>query len=352
MEHNDSTNSSKGLIVIENLFKEFTVSNNKLHVLNNVNLVVENRDIYGIIGLSGAGKSTLVRCINLLEKPTSGKIFFDNQELTGLNKKELNLQRRKMGMIFQNFNLFDQKTVYKNVAYPLEIDKVDKVAIKERVNYLLNLVGLSDKANEYPTKLSGGQKQRVAIARALANNPKVLLCDEPTSALDPTTTEQILALLEKINLELGVTIIIITHEMKIVESICNKVSIIHKSEIVESGYVKEIFKNPKSRIAKKLILPDEGIRFQNIGDRYLRLVYDGTVFDPIISNLIIDCRCQINILSSNVKTFEGKTFGQMIIQIPEGEDAFVRICNYLKNKNVEFKEVNESDIRNNIADVD
>lgn len=340
------------LIKVEHLVKDFGVSNNTLRVLNDVNLVVEDQDIYGIIGLSGAGKSTLVRCINLLEKPTSGKIFFDNIELTSLSKSHLNDQRRKMGMIFQNFNLFDQKTVYKNVAYPLEINRISKHEIKERVEYLLKLVGLSDKKNSYPSQLSGGQKQRVAIARALANNPKVLLCDEPTSALDPTTTEQILELLKKINLELGVTIIIITHEMKIVESICNKVSIIHKSEIVESGYVKEIFKNPQSRIAKKLILPDEGIRFQNVGERYLRIVYDGTVFEPIISNLIIDCRCQINILSSNVKTFEGRTFGQMIVQVPEGEEAFNKICIYLNDKNVEFKEVNESDIRNNLTDVD
>lgn len=340
------------VIKVENLYKDFNNNNELLHVLQNVNLEVESGDIYGIIGLSGAGKSTLVRCINLLEEPTSGKVYFDGIDLTKLDKKGLNEQRQKMGMIFQSFNLFDQMNVYKNVAYPLQLAKVDKETIKGKVEYLLELVGLTSKINVYPSQLSGGQQQRVAIARALANNPKVLLCDEPTSALDPTTTEQILALLKKINEELGVTIIIITHEMKIVESICNKVSIIHKSKIVESGYVKDIFKNPKSSIAKKLILPDGGIKFQNVGERYIRVVYDGTVYEPVISNLIVDCRCFVSILSSNVKTFENKSYGQMIIQVPEQEEEFNKIINYLENKGVSAKEVTVDDIRNNISDVE
>lgn len=340
------------IIKVENLYKDFNNNNELLHVLQNVNLEVESGDIYGIIGLSGAGKSTLVRCINLLEEPTGGKVYFDGIDLTKLDKKGLNEQRQKMGMIFQSFNLFDQMNVYKNVAYPLQLAKVDKETIKGKVEYLLELVGLTSKINVYPSQLSGGQQQRVAIARALANNPKVLLCDEPTSALDPTTTEQILALLKKINEELGVTIIIITHEMKIVESICNKVSIIHKSKIVESGYVKDIFKNPKSSIAKKLILPDGGIKFQNVGERYIRVVYDGTVYEPVISNLIVDCRCFVSILSSNVKTFENKSYGQMIIQVPEQEEEFNKIINYLENKGVSAKEVTIDDIRNNISDVE
>lgn len=340
------------VIKVENLYKDFNNNNELLHVLQNVNLEVESKDIYGIIGLSGAGKSTLVRCINLLEEPTDGKVYFDGIDLTKLDKKGLNEQRQKMGMIFQSFNLFDQMNVYKNVAYPLQLAKVDKETIKGKVEYLLELVGLTSKINVYPSQLSGGQQQRVAIARALANNPKVLLCDEPTSALDPTTTEQILALLKKINEELGVTIIIITHEMKIVESICNKVSIIHKSKIVESGYVKDIFKNPKSSIAKKLILPDGGIKFQNVGERYIRVVYDGTVYEPVISNLIVDCRCFVSILSSNVKTFENKSYGQMIIQVPEQEEEFNKIINYLENKGVSAKEVTVDDIRNNISDVE
>lgn len=340
------------VIKVENLYKDFNNNNELLHVLQNVNLEVESGDIYGIIGLSGAGKSTLVRCINLLEEPTGGKVYFDGIDLTKLDKKGLNKQRQKMGMIFQSFNLFDQMNVYKNVAYPLQLAKVDKETIKGKVEYLLELVGLTSKINVYPSQLSGGQQQRVAIARALANNPKVLLCDEPTSALDPTTTEQILALLKKINEELGVTIIIITHEMKIVESICNKVSIIHKSKIVESGYVKDIFKNPKSSIAKKLILPDGGIKFQNVGERYIRVVYDGTVYEPVISNLIVDCRCYVSILSSNVKTFENKSYGQMIIQVPEQEEEFNKIINYLENKGVSAKEVTVDDIRNNISDVE
>ena len=333
------------IIVIKNLVKEFPTDDGVLRVLNNVDLVVEEKDIYGIIGLSGAGKSTLVRCINLLEKPTSGSVLFDGVDLTKLTSSELNLKRRSMGMIFQGFNLFDQKTVYKNIAFPLEINKVKKELIKPRVLELLKLVGLEDKIYAYPTQLSGGQKQRVAIARALANNPKVLLCDEPTSALDPTTTEQILDLLKDINAKLGVTVIIITHEMKIVEKICNKVSIIHKSEIVESGFVKEMFKNPKSSIAKKLILPEQGLHFNDVGQRYIRAVHDGTVYEPIISNLVIDCRCHINILSSSVKTIDGKTYGDMIIQVPNDEENFNKIVSYLENKKVEVKEVSADDIR-------
>lgn len=334
------------IVVIRELVKDFPTEDGVLRVLNNVDLMVEEKDIYGIIGLSGAGKSTLVRCINMLEKPTSGNVFFDGVDLTKLSPRELNFKRRSMGMIFQGFNLFDQKTVFKNISFPLEINKVKKELIKPRVLELLKLVGLEDKVYAYPNQLSGGQKQRVAIARALANNPKVLLCDEPTSALDPTTTEQILDLLKDINEKLGVTIIIITHEMKIVEKICNKVSIIHKSEIVESGYVKELFKNPKSNIAKKLILPDQGLHFNDVGQRYIRAVHDGTVYEPVISNLIIDCRCHINILSSSIKTIEGKTYGDMIMQVPNDENDFNRIVEYLENKNVEVKEVSADDIKN------
>lgn len=340
------------IIRVEHLYKDFVEKDEVLHVLKDVNLEVCKGDIYGIIGLSGAGKSTLVRCINLLEKPTKGNVYFDGANLMELNKKELNKKRHKMSMIFQSFNLFDQMNISKNIAYPLDIEKVNKEEKKRRVEELLELVGLSNKAKAYPSQLSGGQKQRVAIARALANNPEVLLCDEPTSALDPTTTDQILELLKKINHELGVTIIIITHEMKVVETICNKVSIIHKSEIVESGLVKDIFKNPKSSIAKKLILPNEGIHFHNVGERYLRVVHDGTVYEPIISNLIIDCHCQINILSSNVKTFENKSYGQMIMQVPDNEEDFKKIVNYLENKGVTVKEVSEDDIRNESSDMD
>ena len=217
------------IIKIENLSKDYKIKNGILHALIGINIDIFKGDIYGIIGLSGAGKSTLIRCINLLEKPTDGSIIFDGKDLTKVNKKELLKERQKIGMIFQNFNLLDQRNVYKNVAYPLEIAGVKKEAAKDKILSLLNIVGLSDKIYSYPSELSGGQKQRVAIARALANDPSVLLCDEPTSALDPNTTNQILDLLKKINKELGVTIIIITHEMRIIDAICNKVSIIDNS---------------------------------------------------------------------------------------------------------------------------
>ncbi len=217
------------IIKIENLSKDYKIKNGILHALIGINIDIFKGDIYGSIGLSGAGKSTLIRCINLLEKPTDGSIIFDGKDLTKINKKELLKERQKIGMIFQNFNLLDQRNVYKNVAYPLEIAGVKKEAAKDKILSLLNIVGLSDKIYSYPSELSGGQKQRVAIARALANDPSVLLCDEPTSALDPNTTNQILDLLKKINKELGVTIIIITHEMRIIDAICNKVSIIDNS---------------------------------------------------------------------------------------------------------------------------
>lgn len=334
------------IIEIKNLHKEFETNGKKFQALKNIDLTVNDKDIYGIIGLSGAGKSTLVRCINLLELPTSGTISFLGDALfettsnkTFINPK-INTYRQKMGMIFQNFNLLEQRNVLKNVMFPLEIAGIKGKDAIERAIELLKMVGLEEKINSYPSQLSGGQKQRVAIARALANNPKVLLCDEPTSALDPNTTNQILDLLKKINKELGITIIIITHEMRIIESICNKVSIIDNSQIVESGYVKDIFKNPQSSIAKELVLPMESFSINPLKEkRYLRLVFDGTVDEPIISNLILSCCCELNILSSNVKTFENRVYGQMIIQIPNEETIFKKITTFLNNKNIQVEEV-------------
>lgn len=344
------------IIEIKSLRKDYTVNKNTFTALNNVNLSVEKNDIYGIIGLSGAGKSTLIRCINLLEKPTLGSIEFMGEVLYENHgegehiNKNLNLYRRKMGMIFQNFNLFEQRSVLKNVLYPLELAKVEKIKAMNKALELLEIVGLSDKINSYPSQLSGGQKQRVAIARALANDPEVLLCDEPTSALDPTTTIQILDLLKEINEKLGVTIIIITHEMKIIDKICNKVSIIDKSEIVESGYVKDVFLNPKSNIAKKLVLPLESFKINpSLDKKYLRVVFDGTVDEPIISNLILHCNCELSILSSNIRLYDEKAYGQMIIQVPSEKVIYKKIIEYLTNKNIKVEEVDdnglESDIR-------
>ncbi len=245
------------MIKIDNLSKEFQTSNGKFEALKNINLTIEDGDIFGIIGLSGAGKSTLVRCMNLLEKPTAGNVFLDEDKLNDLSPKSLREKRRKIGMIFQQFNLLNQRTALKNVCYPLEIAGVTKKEAIAKAEELLSLVGMSDKKNSYPSQLSGGQKQRVAIARALATDPKVLLCDEATSALDPDTTNSILELLKNINEEMGVTIVIITHEMSIVEKICSKMAILDSGEIVESGAVSEIFLSPKSQIGRKLIIPKD-----------------------------------------------------------------------------------------------
>lgn len=245
------------MIKIDNLSKEFQTSNGKFEALKNINLTIEDGDIFGIIGLSGAGKSTLVRCMNLLEKPTEGNVFLDEEKLNNLSPKALREKRRKIGMIFQQFNLLNQRTALKNVCYPLEIAGVTKKEAIAKAEELLSLVGMSDKKNSYPSQLSGGQKQRVAIARALATDPRVLLCDEATSALDPDTTNSILELLKNINEKMGVTIVIITHEMSIVEKICNKMAILDSGEIVESGDVSEIFLLPKSQIGRKLIIPKD-----------------------------------------------------------------------------------------------
>ena len=336
-----------GIVEIKDLYKDFVMNEGVLHALKNINLTIEHQDVYGIIGLSGAGKSTLVRCINLLEKPTKGQVLFNGEDLMQISEQELLVKRQKIGMIFQNFNLFDQRNVLKNVTYPLEIIGINKKDAKEKAIKLLEVVGLKDKLFAYPSQLSGGQKQRVAIARALANEPEILLCDEPTSALDPNTTNQILDLLKEINHSLGVTIIIITHEMRVIEAICNKVSIIDNSEIVESGLVKDIFKNPKSKVAKQLILPTESFKVNQIkGKKYLRLVFDGTVSEPVISNLILTCQCELSILSSNVKTFEDKVFGQMIIQIPDDEEIHQKIFKYLENKLIQVEEVDDNDFSN------
>lgn len=274
------------MIKLQNLTKVYGSGENSVEAIKDINLDIEKGDIFGIIGLSGAGKSTLVRCINYLEIPTGGTVVFDGKDLSKLSKKELLKTRQSMSMIFQGFNLLAQRTVLKNICYPLEIAKVPSHEAKKRAKELLELVGLSDKANSYPAQLSGGQKQRVAIARALATNPKVLLCDEATSALDPNTTRSILQLLKDINKKMNVTIVVITHEMKVIEQICNKVAVIDKSHIVEQGSVKEIFMRPKSQIAKELILPKTEAIERMAGKKCIRIVFDGaSAFEPTISTL-------------------------------------------------------------------
>ncbi|MBO5088689.1 MAG: ATP-binding cassette domain-containing protein, partial [Lachnospiraceae bacterium] len=265
---------------LENLCKEFKAKDNTVAAVRNVSLSIEKGKIYGIIGFSGAGKSTLVRCLNLLEVPTSGKVIFKGKNLLEINEKELRKYRQKIGMIFQSFNLLAQRNVVDNVCYPLEIAGVKRKDAQKKALELLEMVGIEDKAKSYPSQLSGGQKQRVAIARALATDPDVLLCDEATSALDPITTTAILDLLKTINQKLGVTIVIITHEMKVVQQICDKVAVMSEGCIVEQGEVKEIFVNPKSEITKKLVL-SKSLYISDVGRKFLRIVFEGqSAFEP------------------------------------------------------------------------
>lgn len=332
------------MIKLQNLTKVYGSGENSVEAIKDINLDIEKGDIFGIIGLSGAGKSTLVRCINYLEIPTGGTVVFDGKDLSKLSKKELLKTRQSMSMIFQGFNLLAQRTVLKNICYPLEIAKVPSHEAKKRAKELLELVGLSDKANSYPAQLSGGQKQRVAIARALATNPKVLLCDEATSALDPNTTLSILQLLKDINKKMNVTIVVITHEMKVIEQICNKVAVIDKSHIVEQGSVKEIFMRPKSQIAKELILPKTEAIERMAGKKCIRIVFDGaSAFEPTISNLAFECHAAVNILAANTQTIDGIAYGQMVLQLPESEEDSKRVLEYLKNKNLIYKEEERKD---------
>lgn len=327
------------MISLRDLSKTFETGEGTLEVLKDINLDIRKGEIFGIIGLSGAGKSTLVRCINFLEKPTSGEVIFDGMYMSELSSRELLKVRQSMGMVFQSFNLLQQRTALKNVCYPMEIASVPKEEARKRAVELLVLVGLGDKLNAYPSQLSGGQKQRVAIARALATKPKVLLCDEITSALDPNTTRSILELLQSINRTLGVTILIITHEMEVIEQICHRVAVINGGRIVETGEVREVFLRPRSETAKQLILPKGHEINHMTGKRCLRIIFDGnSAFEPIISNMTLECRAVVNILYANTKSIEGKAYGEMLLQLPEDEISVNRILAYLDDKGIYYKE--------------
>ena len=327
------------MIELQNISKTFYTESGPVEALKDINLSIKKGEIFGIIGLSGAGKSTLVRCINHLEKPTEGRVLLDGRVLGDLTHKELLKARQSIGMIFQGFNLLSQRNALHNICYPLEIAGASKSDAKARAYELLDIVGLSDKAEAYPSQMSGGQMQRVAIARALATNPKVLLCDEATSALDPNTTQSILDLLKDINQKFGVTIVVITHEMRVIEQICNRVAVIDRSRIVEQGHVQDVFMRPKSDIAKQLILPkSEAVEFLT-GRRCLRIVFDGnSSFEPIISNMTLECHAVVNILFADTKNIDGKAFGQMVLQLPEDDAAIDRIKAYLESKNILYKE--------------
>lgn len=334
------------MIRLENVSKEFESKGEKVLAVRHVNLEIKKGEIYGIIGFSGAGKSTLVRCINLLEVPTEGNVFLDNVDLMNVSQRQLRKYRQKIGMIFQQFNLLEQKNVIDNICYPLLISGVSKKRARERAMELLKLVEITDKEKSYPAQLSGGQKQRVAIARALATNPEVLLCDEATSALDPITTRSILELLKEINQKFGVTIVVITHEMQVVEQICDRVAVMSQGVIEEEGSVRDVFLNPKSATAKRLILPDRS-ELQKIPDhKVLRIAFDGqSSFEPVISALTLECNTMINILGANTENIGGKAYGQMLIELPQDEQAVHKIKKYLKDKGIAYEEgggVNES----------
>lgn len=332
------------MLELVNVSKTFSGAAGTVEAVKNVSLKIEKGDIFGIIGLSGAGKSTLVRCLNLLERPTGGKVLFKGVDLTTLSKKELLRTRRSISMIFQGFNLLEQRTALKNVCFPLEIAGVSKARAKKRAAELLEIVGLSDRADAYPSQLSGGQKQRVAIARALASDPEVLLCDEATSALDPNTTASILSLLAKINKTMGVTIVVITHEMKVVEQICNKVAVLDNGVVVETGEVREVFVSPKSETARNLILPGAKAAEFSSGGRVIRIVFDGqSSFEPVVSNLSLDCRTAVNILGADTKNIGGKAFGQMLLQLPDDGAASERVLRWLLDRGIPYEEEVKTD---------
>jgi len=339
---------SEHIIRLQGVTKEFDTKGGKVVALRDIDLDIEKGDSYGIIGLSGAGKSTLVRTINLLEEPTEGKVVFDGQVLTGLSARELNIQRRRISMIFQQFNLLMQRDAIGNICFPLEIAGVPKAEAVEKAKALLKVVDLEERAHSYPSQLSGGQKQRVAIARALASDPEVILCDEATSALDPKTTRAILSLLRRINEERGITLVVITHEMEVIKQLCNKVAVIENGEIVERGDVQEIFKKPKTKAARKLFFPDGQVTEKPLTRtstrNRVRLVYDeANAGEPIIANMIMELGAPVNFLYANLDVLGGAQKGQMVICLAEDRETAEKQKEYLRAKGVEFTEIDEDE---------
>lgn len=360
------------ILELRNLSKVYDDKAGKTTAIDEISLSIEKGDIYGIIGLSGAGKSTLIRCINRLEEPNTGQILFtlsDGKEIdiATLKGKDLMMVRKRIAMIFQSFNLFQQRNAFDNVLFPLEtfhrlsekkrrkmeakkektvfeylsleMDKTlpgKKEDKEQRARELLELVGLSDKEKSYPSQLSGGQQQRVAIARALALHPDILLSDESTSALDPKTTQSILKLLKDINQKTGLTIILITHQMSVIEAICNKVAIIDKSHIVEEGFMKDVFAHPKSEIARQLLYTDR-INTNLSSSRQIRLFFDGNSDEPIVALMIEECHTLVNILYADTKVLDNKTYGQMVLQLPEFDEDIEKVKKFLTKKGVKYQ---------------
>ncbi|MCR4851339.1 MAG: ATP-binding cassette domain-containing protein [Lachnospiraceae bacterium] len=332
-------------IKIRHLTKRFEAEGHTLTALDDVNLTIGSGSIYGIIGMSGAGKSTLVRSINYLEKPTEGSVFIDDTDLAELSPKELRKKRANIGMIFQGFNLLEQKNVIDNVTLPLKIAGTSKKEAREKARALLRTVGLEDKERAYPSRLSGGQKQRVAIARALATDPQILLCDEATSALDPQTSKSILDLLKEINTRLGITIVVITHQMSVVTEICDRVAIVENGRIVEEGSVDEIFTSPKTDAARELISGKKD-SFSPV-DRFdtgnvVRIVFsENSAFEPVIANTILKFNTPINILKADTRNVNGQAKGEMLLGLPEDEDLRIAIMEYIKERGLSVTEVKD-----------
>ena len=322
------------MIEIQNLTKTFTTSGGTVEALKHINLTIPDGEIYGIIGMSGAGKSTLVRSINMLERPTDGKIIIDGRDMASLSEAELREERRSITMIFQGFNLLMQRTCQRNVCFPLELAGVKRADAMKRAAELLELVGLGDKLKSYPSQLSGGQQQRVAIARALATKPKILLCDEATSALDPQSTQSILGLIRDIHDRLGITVIVITHQMSVVEQICTRVAILDDGEVAEEGKVSEVFAAPQSKAAKRLVYPDgyeqPVVKFDE--GRMLRVVFNGAkaTKTPLIAQMAIDCGITASILGASTKGIGEKAYGNMLLGIPGSEAELARAMDYLR----------------------
>ena len=322
------------MIEIKHLTKAFASASGGVEARKDVSLTIEDGDIFGIIGMSGAGKSTLVRCINMLERPTSGQVIIDGKDLGAMTEKELRAERRNITMIFQHFNLLQQRTCLKNVCFPMELAGVKSADAKKRAMELLELVGLPDKANAYPSQLSGGQQQRVAIARALATNPKVLLCDEATSALDPNSTHSILELIRDINAKLGITVVIITHQMSVVEEICSHVAILDGGVVAETGAVGTVFSSPKSAAARRLVFPNGADELVSDPSREprLRVVFNGAdpAARPLIASMAVENGILANIVAASTRGVDGKVYGSMLLGIPGGPEQVRDAIDYLQ----------------------
>ena len=331
------------MIELKHITKVFPTADGELTALNDVNITIHDGDVYGIVGMSGAGKSTLVRCINLLERPTSGQVVIDGKDLCVMPAKELIQQRRSISMIFQQFNLLMQRTCLKNICFPMEIAGVKAADAQKKAKELLEIVGLPDKADAYPAQLSGGQKQRIAIARALASDPKILLCDEATSALDPKTTQDILKLVKDINQRLGITVVVITHEMAVVEEICTHVAILDHGMLQESGTVEDIFSNPQTEAGRRLVYPNGVVIDQLPAANVIRIAFNGgSSYEPLIASLAIDCGVKVNILGADTRNIDGKAFGTMLLGLPTDPEEAAKAMAYIKSQpNVTMEEVRD-----------